>query len=330
MEHRDVTDRQRDRDLEQRRARSGGSVEARLAPLVARQHGAFSRAQAAAAGATVGVIRRRVQAGRWVRVHRDVFRIAGAPTSWLQRLSAALLRSDDAAAASHRSALAVWALAGSTPGPLEITIPRDRRRHALDGVIVHSIDLPRADVTVRQGIRVTTVTRTLIDLAAVVSVDLVEEALDDALRRGLTSMAKLRRRVTELSARGRPGPPVIRMLLALRDGSRARSESVLETRLLRESRKAGLPRPEQQFRVAVGGRTYRLDFAYPRHRVAIEMDGFRHHSGRRAWEHDRERLNALTALGWRVLRFTSTDLDGRMPAAIARIRALLAERTNAP
>lgn len=82
-------------------------------------------------------------------------------------------------------------------------------------------------------------------------------------------------------------------------------ESVFERRLLRVLRAAGLPKPELQYEVRDGGRLVaRVDFAYPDARLAIEADGFSHHSGRPAWERDRARGNVLVRLGWRVIRVT--------------------------
>lgn len=155
----------------------------RAAKLAATQHGAIARAQAAQLGATKDVIRHRVRTGRWIRITGDVFRLAGSPSSWRQALMAAVLVWGDGAVISHLAAAALWCLAGFDPGPVELTVPRSRRR-AGSGTI-HRHPFSKADVTSIEGIPVTTPARTLIDLASVASREAVEEALDDALRRGM-------------------------------------------------------------------------------------------------------------------------------------------------
>jgi very-short-patch-repair endonuclease len=216
-------------------------------------------------------------------------------------------------------------LAGVEPGVFEITVPKGkavRRR----GVIVHQArDLRPVDVTVVDAIPVTTPTRTLIDLGAVVPKEAVEEALDDALRRGLTSIPRLRWRIGELATRGRRGVGVVRELVDRRAGDPAIPESVLETRLLRLIEREGLPAPVRQYQVRERGRLIAIpDFAYPDLKLAIEADGYRWHSGREQWESDLARRNALTARGWRVVHVTYRDLEHRPDEVVRTIARALA------
>jgi very-short-patch-repair endonuclease len=171
------------------------------------------------------------------------------------------------------------------------------------------MSLAEVDVTVVDAIPVTTPARTLIDLATCVDRDALEEALDDALRRRLVSLPKLRWRMKELGAR--------KVLTRLVD-ERAHgvTESNLEIRVLRALRAAGLPKPVIQHRI---GR-YRVDLAYPDARIAIECDGYQFHSGRHAFDSDRARRNVLTAMKWTVLHATWTDVEqlvGTVAALIA-------------
>jgi very-short-patch-repair endonuclease len=86
-------------------------------------------------------------------------------------------------------------------------------------------------------------------------------------------------------------------------------------------RRAGFPPPTPQYDVRAQGRVLaRVDFAYPEIRFAIEVDGYRWHSGRARWEHDLRRRNALTTRGWRVIHVTSSDLANR-PQHIIRMIA---------
>lgn len=298
----------------------------RAARVAAAQHGVFTRAQVVRLGATRGVIHHRLRTGRWEWLARDVFRVAGAPASWRQNLMAACLAWGEGAVISHRAAAALWRLAGFEPGPVELTVPRSRRR-AEPGVI-HRHPLFRADVTMVEGILVTTPARTLIDLASVVPREAVEEAMDDALRRGMVSIPLLRRRLYAIGRKGRPGVAMTRLLLDSRDPSQAVPESVFERRLLRILQRAGLPAPVLQHEVRSGGRLVAvIDFAYPDARLAIEADGYRWHSGRIRWDHDRARRNRLTLLGWRIIHITWTDLS-RRPATMTRAvaQALATER----
>jgi very-short-patch-repair endonuclease len=103
--------------------------------------------------------------------------------------------------------------------------------------------------------------------------------------------------------------------------------SVFETRLLRSLRDAGLPKPEVQHEIKVGGRHIaRVDFAYPSEQIAIEADSYGHHSSRLAWEHDRARMNVLTGLGWRVLHVTWLQLESQPSKVVRAIEALMTSR----
>lgn len=185
--------------------------------------------------------------------------------------------------------------------------------------------MPDVDRTERNGIPVTTPARTLIDVAAVSPPLAVEEALDDALRRKLVSIPRLRWRLEELNARGRSGITVIRRLLDVRDGLGRVPESVFETRLLRAMHAAGL-RPVLQHEVRARGRLVAIiDFAFPDVKVAIEADGFRWHSGRARWDIDRARRNELTLLGWRIIHVTWTEFARDPESVIDSIRRALVD-----
>ena len=166
--------------------------------------------------------------------------------------------------------------------------------------------------------------RTLIDLGAVVGRETVELALDDALRRRLTSLKMLLGRLDDLGGKGRRGAGVLRSLLKERDPKDAASESVLESRLLGLLRRAGLPKPITQYEVRAKARLLgRVDFAYPDARVAIEADGYRYHSGRAAWQRDLRRRNTLTSRGWRVIHVTWSDVVGGGEEVVSEIRRAL-------
>ncbi|MGH2795426.1 MAG: DUF559 domain-containing protein, partial [Actinomycetota bacterium] len=301
-----------------------GAVDATVARVAARQYGAFTRAQARAGGATRSMIEHRLRVGRWSREALDVFRVAGVPSSWHQALMVACLAWGVGAVVSHRAAAALWRLAGFEPGSVELTVPTTRRRSAPG--VAHRYRLSRSDTTRIEGVPVTTPARTLLDLAAVAPAELVEEAIDDALRRGLVTIPRLRRRFDAEARPGRRGIATMRSLLEARDPSMPVPASVFERRLLRLVRQARLPEPVRQHEIRDGDRLVGIpDFAFPEQHLAIEADGYRWHSGRVRWEHDRARRNELTLLGWRVIHITWTDLIRRPDATIDTIRAALAD-----
>ncbi len=229
------------------------------------------------------------------------------------------------AAGSHRAAGAVWLLAGFDPVAPEVTVSGGRHPRPR-GVVVHQAALPSVDVTVVEAIPVTSPARTLLDLAAVVAAEAVEEALDDALRRGLVSIPRLRWRADQLGRR--PGVALIRRLLDARTDANGQAQSVLETRFMRLLKRARLPTPVCQHQIRDRGRLVAIvDFAYPDLRLAIETDGYRWHSGRIAWQRDLARRNALTRLGWHVIHVTAEDIERRPDATVDVLaQALTPER----
>lgn len=292
------------------------------ARLAAHQHGVFARDQLTRLGVTRGVIQHRMRMGRWERMAPSVLRLAGSPPTWRQSLMVACLTWGEGATVSHRAAAALWSLAGCEPGPIELTVPRSRH-HRKRPATVHRNQLRPSDATVKEAIPLTTPTRTLIDLAAVASRDATEEALDDALRRRIVSIPRVRRRLDEIARPGRPGIRVLRALLDAREDDGV-PQSVFETRLLRTLNRAALPKPVLQHPIRDGARLIAVvDFAFPSKLIAIEAEGYRWHSGLTGWESDRARRNRITALGWRVIHVTWAELVNKPDAVIHSIRRTL-------
>ena len=250
-------------------------------------------------------LRTLIEHGAIVRVRPGVLRVVGAPESWRQHLLAVCLAAGPGACASFRAAAALWALPGSAQDALEITTPIGRRVR-LRGVTVHvtSVTGPRHTTSVG-GIPVTTPARTLCDLTAVASPTSIERAIEDALRRRLTTESAMASVFADLATPGRRRSTVMRELLAERIPGIERTESEPDARLVRIIRRAGLPEPVLQHRLRLESRAIRLDLAYPEQRVAIEYDGWDVHRQRSVFERDRARDNELTLRGWTVLRFTA-------------------------
>ena len=231
---------------------------------------------------------------------------------------AVVLHGGSTALASHRSAGLLWRLDGLEQDAIEVSIQAGR---SIKGALVHRrrpTDNPA--VVAKDGIPTTGIERTLLDLCAVVSKRRAALAMEDALRRGATTLAKLR----ELLATPRAGTRSLRELLEARDDRDASVESRLEAALLRLLRDHDLPLPEQQYRVISGDDLIgRLDFAYPDLRLGIETDGYRWHSGVESWKRDLRRENRLKLLGWTVLRFSWWDVHERPELVASEIRAAL-------
>ena len=286
--------------------------DAAVAAIARRQHGLVTLVQLRAC-LSAAQIRHRVDRGRLQRVFSGVLRVAGAPESWEQMALAAVLASGEGAVVSFLAGAYLWNVAGFWEQPqCEITTP-SRRRSRLDGVIVHDSEILDGNhVNRRRGIPVTSVARTLCDLTACCSPNQVGRALDDALRRKLTSLRRVATVFDDLATRGRRCSTVMRELLAERGPAYHPGGSDPEVRMIRVLAAAGLPRPVQQHRVRVEGRTYRLDGAYPAYKVGIEYEGFDYHISRTAFDDRYERDRNLKRAEWHVVYVTSRTADGRI------------------
>lgn len=292
-----------------------------IAETAARQHGLFSVAQAVAIGFTIDQRELRVRRGRWESVHPGAYRIAGAPDSWRAQLLAAILAAHQLAAASHRSAAAIWGLPGGRTDLIEITCRRGLRAQRL-GFVVHETNLlDSVDLEVVDAISVTTVEQTLLGLAAVVSPNTVEMALDQAMTRGLTTPDRLDAFVVRKRGRGRNGVGVLRAQLDARDPHAGVPESAMETRLKQLLRRHGLPAPVFQYEIRHEGRfVARVDAAYPELRIAIEFDSYEHHAGRLALARDTDRRNRLGRIRWTTIAFTTADVRADGGSALGALK----------
>lgn len=218
----------------------------------------------------------------------------------------------------------MFGFAGFDKSPIEISTTRNLR-DTPSGIVVHRIvAAPKSDIVVVRGIRSSDPVRTFIDLTSKAEAEAIEIALDDALRRRLVTLPRLQWRLRTIGVNGKRGAALLADLLEERRPASPAAEGPLETRFVRLLKQAGLPIPEKQFEIRDDGKfVARVDFAYPSHKLVIELDGFAHHSGRLSFEKDRERRNWLEVLDWRVINVTDRQMRYGQPTLIERLRKLL-------
>jgi very-short-patch-repair endonuclease len=264
-------------------------------------------------------IRTRVRAGRLNRVHHGVFAVGHSALAPDGRELAAVLACGPAALLSHRSAAQRWEILRSSFGLIEVTAPRPR--DPKPGILVHTSRLTAPeDRAVLDGIPVTSLARTIIDLAEVLSDRRFAGAVHEAEVRGLFDLSAVEAALARVP--GRRGRPRVHRVLALYQPADHELDSDNERRLLELCRRAGLPEP----RPALIG-PYRVDFYWADVGIVIEVDGTAVHFTRRAFHEDRDRDRALATRGLLSLRVTEEALK-RPDALAAELRA--ARRARSP
>jgi hypothetical protein len=268
-----------------------------------------------AAGIGPSAIGRRLEAQRYLLLHRAVYLIDSSKADeWTPAMSA-VLRYAGNAVASHRVAAAVWGLLDEVPQTAEVTVV-GRSGHRLADVRVHRVSaIDRRDVRWRRDLPVTSPARALLDLAGVVEVLELENALAVCLQERLASVKDIRAAMER-----RPQSRGIRTLRRLLErGGYARTRSYYERRMLGLLDQAGLPRPLTNHKVA----GHEVDMVWLDKRLVLEFDGFAYHGDRRAFERDRRRDQDLVAAGYRVIRVTARQLEEEPLGVIARVAAAL-------
>ena len=288
-----------------------------LAELADRQYGVVTQLQLVALGFGRGAIRHRVATGRLYAVHRGVYSVGRPrPIGRAVWMAAILACGDGDPLLSHRCAGDLLGIAPSAATRVDVTVTA--RRPGRPGITLHCVRClhpdDRAEV---DGIPVTSVARTLLDLAEVVSPDRLARAFERAERLRLLDM----RAIEDLCSRsrGRHGLKPLRALVSDYAPAVVETRSELESRFLRSCRRAGLPPPSVN--VAVEG--FEVDALWRDQRLIVELDGYLFHGTRLAFERDRERDARLQLAGYRVLRVTSRRLDREPDAIAAAVRSLL-------
>ncbi|MGI9023758.1 MAG: DUF559 domain-containing protein [Acidimicrobiales bacterium] len=254
-----------------------------------------------------------------------MLRLQGSVATFEQRCIAAAFDAGPQVVVSHHSAARLWRLPGFVDEQVHLSRARQGGTHRATGLgVLHAPrSLPALHITTTSGVPVTTVARTLFDMAGVIHAGRLERALDNALARRFTTIAAVRRVTGELAKRGRAGSTVMRTLLAERGAAYVAPESGLEARFLALLRASGLPDPVRQHNVGGDRWVGRVDFAYPEARLLIEVDSAVYHTTKLDREADRRRDAALADAGYRVVRITDDQVWFRPREAVATVRSAL-------
>jgi very-short-patch-repair endonuclease len=279
--------------------------------LTRRQHGVVTRAQLLALGMPAEVIRGRLEGGRLHALWPGIYAVGRRQLGELGRFKAATLAGGGGARLAGRSAAALWRIRTQRGGPIEIAIPRGSF-HRRRGIRVRRPSHLGPPHFVR-GIPVDDPVTVLVDLAAELPAEEVEDAVNEADRLDLVPTPHLRRALDRHPRRrGRA-----RLQSILDAQTFSRSQTALERRFLALVRAAGLPVPTSQERLG----KYRVDFSYPEHNLVVETDGLRHHRTAAEQTTDIERDQAHVRAGLRTLRFTHFQVFHRP----GYVRAVLAD-----
>ena len=273
------------------------------------------------AGITDSTTERLKACGKLRPLHRCVFAVGHDAPIELGDETAALLAVCDGAVLSHATAAALWGIRPPRSAGELIHVAADQGTSKPSGVRAHRTQLlTPADVRIHRGLPVLSPARALLDQAETVTAMKLELAFDQAL------IARIMRRadVVELVARaaGRRGCAALRALLERQNGPKlTRSEA--ERLFLALITQADLPEPETNVRI----HGFEVDFLWRQQGVVVEIDGFRYHSGHRAFQHDRRKDATLQAAGLLTMRVTWNQMHTEAYAVIARLAATLTRRS---
>lgn len=288
--------------------------------LALRNGGIATRRELLDLGFTDGMIKGRLRRGQWEVVTRGTYRLA--ETSDRRDLARSVLATWPGAVLSHESAATIHGFRYVKETLLTVS-HHSRTTHAFPGVVVRRThDLDSWHVTEVDGVRVTTIARTVVDLAADRPASLIGRLVDDLVSADRMELVELEAVVNSVARRGKPGMRTMHKVLDVRIGP-DRDASVLERRGRDVIRRAGLPLPIPEYPIPwTTGR--RFDDAYPELRLAIEWDSKRFHGQRAAFEADRARNRDAAIHGWHILRFTWEDVVSHPDRIVDSLRRFLA------
>jgi Transcriptional regulator, AbiEi antitoxin len=289
-----------------------GSVDELIARIAERTHGVVTRKNLLRKGVTSKEVKRRLRRGSLHRVHPGVYRVGHKAPSVEARYLAAVMACGDGALLIARPAAFLWGLLrGSPPVPDVIALAARQ----VPGVTTHRVRrIDVEDAASRRGIPLTTVPRTVVDLAGVLSEQVLARTCHEAEVQHQITPDHVEAVLSRLPTR--KGAATLRRIL---HGEVRVTLSRLEQRFLRILGMEGLPLPETNR--PAGGR--RVDCRWPACRLTVELDSYRYHCSRHAWNADRDREREAYARGDQFRRYTWADVFDDPTLMLRELRTLL-------
>jgi very-short-patch-repair endonuclease len=293
-----------------------GSKGRTLGQIAQSRHGVVTRPLLLAAGFSDREIQRRRESGELIVEYRGVYRVGHAAPSVHARYLAAVYACGDGAVLSHCAAAHLYGLLKGPPPAPEVTAPTERN---VRGVITHRSR--RIDATRYERIPITTVPRTLVDVASTLTAEVLARAFHEASIRRSTTPAQ----VEAVLAR-RPTTPHAAKLRLVIHGDIPALLSHLERRFLTLLRAHALPLPITN---REAGKHY-VDCRWPEHHLTVELDSYTFHNTRHAWEHDHRREREAYARGDDFRRYTYDDVTQHHQAVVEELTPLLRAPARTP
>ncbi len=295
------------------------------APVLRRQQVLITRRQCLELGASPAAIRRLLDRGIWEAVERSLYGPTGVPMTWPRRVMAAQLLAPCGSLISHRTAATLLGVGGLHEPTPEISI-HEGQSFRRPWIITHeSVDLDLADVVDVDGIRITGPRRLAMDIGSVVSAERFKHTVREIRHEYGVTNEQLMATYLRHKQRGRNGGGPLRDWLDRYFAVVGVPESGLEVLVLDAILDSGLRTPVVQYWVETSGGRFRLDLAYPTHKIAIEVDGEQHEEDADVVMGDRRRTRLLTANGWTIIRVRSKRFATDLGVALRRLRSLLAD-----
>jgi Protein of unknown function (DUF559) len=306
------------------RTKTGGTRQCRIAETATSQGGVISLDQLRDAGVSRRRAAERAGDAKLHRIHRGVYTVGHRSISRNALLRAALLACGEGAVVSHGTAAAFHRLFDEWPHFVDVTVPVEAGRK-IDGIRCRRCRYPQPEeVEVRHGIAVTTIARTLVDLAGILHLPELRKVVGRAaIRRKLALQAI---DIAMYNAKGRRGLKTLELALVpyrTKDGKVPDVRSDFETLVLPRLLDRGTPRPVTNAPIHIDDERFLVDFLWDKERLIVETDGRETHETPTAFQDDRRRDQFLAAAGYRVLRVTWDQIHKEPQAVLGRINRAL-------
>jgi hypothetical protein len=288
-----------------------------LARIATRQHGVISRGQIFALGLGRSFVREGIRSGRLHQLHLGVYAVGHERLTQESHWLAAVLACGESSLLSHRSAAALWRIAFLELGRVDILIPGRGSRFRPGLAIRRTRNLPDADRTEIDGIPVTTLNRTLLDLAAIATESQLRKAVAEAARQELLDTPSLVALCDDRS--GCRGTGALARIAQEQRGPISATRSPPETDFLAVCIRRGFPTPAVNAPLA----GWEPDFLWPASRLVVEVDSRGYHRSWSEQERDRAKDAAFQEAGYNVLRYSQETLDVHEEATFAQIGRFL-------